>query len=105
MNPLLRNVVIGAVGFLLSAALAAFALLRDDPGVQVIAMLASAILATVTAAYLFWQAWRWSIRKYRSGETGRSIAIAVAGGFMALIAAGSLAGTVIFVLLFAGTLG
>ena len=105
MHPLLRNVVIGAVGFLISAALTVLALLREDPGLQVLAMIGAAVLATATASYLFFQAWRWSVRKYRSGETGRSIAIAVAGGIMALVAAGSLAGTAILFLLFAGTLG
>ena len=105
MHPLLRNAVIGAVGFLLAAALAVLALLSADPGVQFIAMVGAALLATLTAGYLFVQAWRWSVRAYRAGATGRSVLIAFAGGLMALIAAGSLAGCVILFLLFAGTLG
>ena len=105
MHPLLRNAVIGAVGFLLAAALAVLALLSADPGVQFIAMVGAALLATLTAGYLFVQAWRWSVRAYRQGDTGRSALIALGGGIMALVAAGALAGGVIMVFLFAGTLG
>lgn len=106
MHPLLRNAVIGAVGFLLSVGLVVLGLLRvEDPGQQVLAMIAGAVLGAITAAYLFVQAWRWSVRAYREGYTARSAAIALAGGLMALIAAFAVSGGAIMIFLFAGTLG
>ena len=106
MSPLLRNVVVALVGFLVAAALVVISLVRyDDPGISVLAMVGAALLAAATGGYLFVQAWRWSVRAYREGATGRSVLIAVAGGVMALVAAASLAGCAILVLLFAGTRG
>ncbi|MFN2484122.1 MAG: hypothetical protein ABR509_04190 [Candidatus Limnocylindria bacterium] len=106
MHPLLRNAVVGAVGFLIAASLAVLALLgAETPSFQVLAMIAAAVLAVGTAAYLFVQAWRWSVLAYREGYTGRSVAIAFAGGLVALVGMAALAGAVIMVLLFAGTLG
>ena len=105
MHPLLRNVVVGAVGFLIAAGLAVLALLRAEaPSMQVLAMIAAALLAAAVATYLFLQAWRWSVYAYREGFTGRSVAIAVAGGIVGFIGMAALAGAVIMVLLFAGTL-
>ncbi|MDQ3881321.1 MAG: hypothetical protein M3295_09660 [Chloroflexota bacterium] len=106
MHPLLRNVVVGAVGFLLAAALVVLGLLRaQSPSLQVAAMVGAGLLGALTAGFLFWQAWRWSVRSYRDGYTGRSIAIAVAGGLAGIVGMASLAGAVIMLLLFAGTLG
>lgn len=103
MNPFLRNVVIGVVGFLVAIGLGVLGLLNSgDPTFQVLAMLAGAVLATGVAVYLFIQAWRWSIVAYREGRTGRSVGVALLGGFIVLIAAGALSYAVILALLFFG---
>ncbi len=101
MSPLLRNVVVALVGFLVAAALVVISLVRfDDPGISVLAMIGAALFAAVTGGYLFVQAWRWSVVAYRDGRTGRSVGIALAGGVMILVAAGALASAAIMVLLF-----
>ncbi len=103
MNPFVRNVVIGAVGFLVAAGLGVLGLLSSgDPTLQVLAMLAGAVLATGVAIYLFTQAWRWSIIAYREGRTGRSVGVALVGGLIVLVAAGALSYAVILALLFFG---
>jgi hypothetical protein len=100
MHPFLRNVVIGVVGLLIAGALTAIAVFGTDSGTSVLAMLAAGILGTVVGGFLFVQGWIWSQRAWRRGYTGRSVAIAVAGGVMILVASLSLAGTVIVVVLF-----
>ncbi len=100
MHPFLRNVVIGVVGLLIAGGLTAIAVFGTDSGSSVLAMLAAGILGTVVGGFLFVQGWIWSQRAWRRGYTGRSVAIAVAGGVMILVAALSLAGTVMVVVLF-----
>lgn len=100
MHPFLRNVVICVVGLLIAGGLSALALLGRDSSLSVIAMLSSALLATAIGVFLFAQGWVWSGRAARQGYAGRSIAIALAGGLMIVLAAGALAGAVILVLLF-----
>ena len=73
MHPFLRNVVIGVVGLL---------------------------IAVVIGVFLFIQGWIWSQRAYRTRSTGMSVAIALGGGFMILLAALALAGAAILVILF-----
>jgi hypothetical protein len=100
MHPFLRNVVIGVVGLILAAGLAALALLGRDSGLSTLALLAAGLLGTVVGAFLFAQAWIWSARAARRGFPGRSLAIALGGVLAALLAAGAFAGAVILVLLF-----
>jgi hypothetical protein len=100
MHPFARNLVIGAVGLLIAGGLAAIAVLGDDPGMSVAAMLAAGLLGTGVGLFMFVQGWIWSQRAYRRGSTGTSVAIALAGGLMILMAAVALAGTVVLLLLF-----
>lgn len=100
MHPFVRNIVIGVVGLLIAAGFSALAILGEDSGLSVIAMLASGLIATAIGIFLFIQAWIWSQRAYRRGSPGTGVAIAIAGGVMALLAAGALAGSVAVVLLF-----
>jgi hypothetical protein len=100
MHPFLRNLVIGIVGLLIAGGLSALALLGTDSSLSVLAMVASALIATVIGIFLFIQGWVWSQRAARRGDAGRSVAIALAGGVMVVMAAGALAGAVMLVLLF-----
>src|SRR5919106_4596766 len=100
MHPFLRNVVISVVGLIIAGGLSALALLGRDSSLSVIAMLSSALLAAAVGIFLFAQGWVWSSRAAQQGYAGRSVAIALAGGLMILLAAGALAGAVILVVLF-----
>ena len=100
MHPFLRNVVIGVVGLLIAAALTTMSILSADTAFSVGAMLASALIAVVIGVFLFVQGWIWSQRAYRTRATGMSVAIALGGGFMILLAALALAGAAILVILF-----
>ena len=100
MHPFLRNLVIGIVGLIIAGALSALALLGQDSNLSVLAMLASALIATAIGIFLFVQGWIWSQRAAQGGYAGRSVAIALAGGLMVVMAAGALAGAVLLVLLF-----
>jgi hypothetical protein len=100
MHPFLRNVVIGVVGLLIAGGLAAIAVLTSDPSLETLALLVAGLLGTVVGFFLFVQGWIWSQRAWRRGFIGRSVAIAAAGGLMILVAAGSLGGTILVVLLF-----
>jgi hypothetical protein len=100
MHPFLRNLVIGIVGLIIAGALSALALLGEDSNLSVVAMLASGLIATLIGIFLFVQGWIWSQRAARQGHNGRSVAIALAGGLMIVMAAGALAGAVLLVLLF-----
>ena len=100
MHPFLRNVVIGVVGLLIAAALTTMSIISNDTSFSVAAMLVSALIAVVIGVFLFVQGWIWSQRAYRTRSTGMSVAIALGGGFMILLAALALAGGVILVILF-----
>jgi hypothetical protein len=100
MHPFARNLVIGAVGLLIAGGLAALAALGRDSSTSVLAMLAAGLIATAIGFFLFVQGWIWSQRAYRQGSTGRSLAIALGGGLMIVLAGLSLAGSVILVLVF-----
>ena len=100
MHPFLRNVVIGVVGLLIAAALTTMSILSNDTTFSVGAMLASALIAVVIGVFLFIQGWIWSQRAYRTRSTGMSVAIALGGGFMILLAALALGGAVVLVILF-----
>jgi len=93
-------VVIGVVGLLIAAALTTMSILSNDTTFSVGAMLASALIAVVIGVFLFIQGWIWSQRAYRTRSTGMSVAIALGGGFMILLAALALSGAVILVILF-----
>lgn len=100
MHPFVRDLVVGLVGLLLAGGLSAIAILGEDSGVSVAAMLASGVIATGVGLFLFIQGWIWSQRQWRRGSAGASMAIAVAGGLMGLLAAGALAATVVLILTF-----
>ena len=100
MHPFLRNVVIGVVGLLIAAGLTAMALLGDDTSLSVVAMLVSALIAVAIGLFLFVQGWIWSQRAYSSRSTGMSVAIALGGGLMIVLAAVALAGAVVLVVVF-----
>lgn len=100
MHPFVRNVVIGLVGLLIAAGLTAMAVLGENTGLSVGAMLASALIAAGIGVFLFIQGWIWSQRAYRSRSTGMSVTIALGGGLMIVLAAVALAGAVILVVVF-----
>jgi hypothetical protein len=100
MHPFVRNLVIGGVGLILAAGLTAIAILGEDSGMSVAAMLAAGLIATGVGVFLFVQAWIWSQRTWRSGSGGTSVAIALAGGLMVLLAGVALAGSVVVILTF-----
>jgi hypothetical protein len=100
MHPFLRNAVIGVVGLIIAGALVALALITRDPQQSVLSMLGAGILASVVGLFLFVQGWIWSLRAWRARRDGQSMAFAVAGGLMILVAGGALAATLILVLLF-----
>ena len=100
MHPFVRNVVIGLVGLLIAAGLTAMAILGENTGLSVAAMLASALIAAGIGVFLFTQGWIWSQRAYRTRSTGMSVTIALGGGVMIVLAAVALAGAVILVIVF-----
>ena len=100
MHPLARNSVIGFVALLIAGGFAALAVLTRDSSLSVLAMLAAGMIAVAAGLFLFVQGWIWSQRAYRTRSTGMSVAIALGGGFMILLAALALAGAVILVILF-----
>jgi hypothetical protein len=101
MHPFARNLIIGAVGLLIAGGLAAIAvLIRDNSSLSILAMLGAGLIGTAVGVFLFVQGWIWSQRAYRRGSTGASLAIALAGGLMIVLAAVALAGSVVLVLLF-----
>jgi hypothetical protein len=100
MHPFLRNVVIGLVGLLIAAGLTTMAVVGNDTGLSVAAMLASSLIAAAIGVFLFVQGWIWSQRAYRRRSAGMSVAIALGGGVMILLAGLALGGAVILVVLF-----
>jgi hypothetical protein len=100
MHPFLRNAVIGVVGLIIAGALAALALITRDPEQSVLSLLGAGILASVIGIFLFVQGWIWSVRAWRMRQSGQSIAFALAGGLMIVVAGAALAGTLILLLLF-----
>jgi hypothetical protein len=100
MHPFVRNLVIGGVGLILAAGLIAIAVLGEDSGLSVASMLAAGLISVGVGVFLFVQAWIWSQRTYQRGSGGTSVAIALAGGLMVLLAGVALAGCVVLVLTF-----
>ena len=100
MHPFARNVVIGVVGLLIAAGLTAMAVIGDDSTLSVLAILASSLIAVAIGVFLFIQGWIWSQRAYRTRSVAMSLAIAVGGGLMIVLAAVALGGAVILAVLF-----
>ncbi len=100
MHPLLRNAVIGLVGLIIAGALTALAVSSRDSDLSVLALLAAAILGSLTGLFLYSQGWIWGTRASRRREHGQAVVIAIGGGLMALVAAVAIAGLLILVLLF-----
>ncbi len=103
MNPLVRYIVIGVVGFIVAAGLAVLGLLSTlNPTIQALALLAASLLAAGICIFLFVQAWRWSVAAYRDWHTGRSLLLALTGGVMVILGAGALALAAVLAVLFFG---
>ena len=100
MHPLLRNVVIGLVGLIIAGALIALALLGTNSDMSILAMLAAGLIGVTIGLFLFFQGWTWGGRAARQRQYGQAVLIAIGGGLMALVAAASLAGLVVLLLLF-----
>ena len=100
MHPFARNVVIGVVGLLIAAGLTAMAVIGDDSTLSVLAILASSLIAVAIGVFLFIQGWICSQRAYRTRSVAMSLAIAIGGGLMIVLAAVALGGAVILVVLF-----
>jgi len=100
MHPLLRNAVIGIVGLIIAAALAALALLGRDSDLSVLALLGAGILGTAIGLFLFSQGWIWASHAARRRRSGEAVLIAVGGGLMILVAAVAMAGLFVLLLLF-----
>jgi len=100
MHPLWRNLIIGGVGLIIAGGLAALAVLGRDSSTSVLAMLGAGVVAAAVGIFLFVQGWIWSQRAYRQGYAGRSVAIALGGGIMIVLAAVALGGSVVLLLVF-----
>ncbi|HEX6140117.1 MAG TPA: hypothetical protein VF013_06625 [Candidatus Limnocylindria bacterium] len=100
MHPFVRTLVIGAVGLLIAGGLTALAVLGEDSGLSVLAMLGAGLIGTAIGLFVFVQAWRWSQRSYRRGSVGPALGMALAGGLAIVLAAGALAGSIALILLF-----
>jgi hypothetical protein len=100
MHPFARNLVIGGVGLIIAGGLAAVAVLGTESATSVMAMIGAGLVASAVGIFLFIQGWVWSQRAYRRGSTGRSVAIALGGGVMIVMAALALGGTVVLILVF-----
>jgi fructose-1,6-bisphosphatase/sedoheptulose 1,7-bisphosphatase-like protein len=100
MHPILRNVVIGVVGLIISGALVALAILAEDTDLSILAMLVAGLIAAGVGVFLYAQGWVWGTRTARRRQAGQSVLVAIGGGLMALVAAAALAGLLILLLLF-----
>jgi len=100
MHPLWRNLIIGGVGLIIAGGLAALAVLGRDSSTSVLAMLGAGLMTAAVGIFLFVQGWIWSQRAYRGGCAGRSVAIALGGGVMIVMAAVALGACVVLLLVF-----
>ncbi|HSK93716.1 MAG TPA: hypothetical protein VLA76_06640 [Candidatus Angelobacter sp.] len=100
MSPLFRHIVIGIVGLLIAGGLVALGLLGDDSDLSVLTLLAAGLVAAGVGLFLYVQGWIWGARTARQRRMGTSVAFAVGGGLMALVAGVALAGIWVLVLLF-----
>lgn len=100
MHPILRGVVIGVVGLIITGALVALALLGRDTDLSILALIAAGIIGAGVGIFLYAQGWVWGSRTARQRQTGQSVLVALGGGLMALVAAAALAGLLILLLLF-----
>lgn len=100
MHPLMRNMVIGAVGLLIAAALTALALLGRDSDLSVLGLLAAGIIGTLVGLFLYSQGWIWGSHAARRRDAGAAAAIGIGGGLMAIVAAVAFGLLVILVRLF-----
>jgi hypothetical protein len=100
MHPYVRTLVIAAVAAIIAGLLIVLGLLNRDTQVSVKSLLAAGLITIVVGGFVFAHSWIWSQRSWRSGDTGRSVAMAVVGGFGIVFAAGALAATVILLLTF-----
>ena len=100
MHPILRYVVIGVVGLIITGALVALGLYGIDPDLAILTLLAAGVVAAGTGLFLYAQGWVWGTRTARQRRMGESVVFAIGGGLMALVAAAALAGLLVLVLLF-----
>ena len=88
------------MGLIIAGGLAALAVLGTESAASVMAMLGAGLVAGAVGLFLFVQGWIWSQRAYRQGSTGRSLAIALGGGVMIVLAAVALGGAAVLILVF-----
>jgi hypothetical protein len=100
MHPILRYVVIGVVGLIISGALVALGLYSTDPDLSILLLLVAGVVAAGLGLFLYGQGWIWGTRTARQRRLGESVAFAIGGGLMALVAAAALAGLLVLLLLF-----
>jgi hypothetical protein len=100
MHPFVRILIAATVVLLLAAGAVALGLISGDPAMSIWAILLSALVAAAVGFFVFARAWTFSSRAARSGDSGPAAAIAVAGGVMFVLAAGSLAVALVMLLLF-----
>lgn len=100
MHPFFRTLIAAVVVLLLAAGTVALGLISGDPSLSIWAILASAAVASVVGLFVFARAWSWSTREARANRQGRAMGIALAGGLMFVLAAGSLAVALVMALLF-----
>jgi hypothetical protein len=100
MHPILRYVVIGIVGLLIAGGLVALGLIWTDPDLAILTLLAAGVVAAGIGLFLYVQGWIWGTRTARQRRMGESVAFAIGGGLMALVAAAALAGLLVLLLLF-----
>jgi len=100
MHPMIRNVVIGAVGLIIASALTALALLVPDSDLSVLGLLAAGTIGALIGSFFYVQGWIWGSRAARRRSHGQAVLIAIGGGLMGLVAAAALAGLLVLLLLF-----
>lgn len=100
MHPFLRIIVIGAVGLIVSVALAALSLVGRNSDLSVLALLAAGALASCVGFLTWAQGWIWGSGAARRRRFGESALIAIGGGLMALVGGLALGLLVILVRLF-----
>jgi len=100
MHPYLRVLIAAIVAIIIAGALVALALAGRNTTLSVVALLAAGLVAMVVGGFLFVQSWIWSQRSWREGSTGRSVAMALAGGLAIVVAAVAAAGSLVLLLTF-----
>src|ERR1700693_3899576 len=100
MHPYVRVVVVAIVAMIIAGGLGALALVGRNTTLSVAALLAAGAVGVLMGGFLFIESWIWSQRLWREGSSGRSVAIALAGGLAIMVAAVAAAGSIVLLLTF-----